>query len=62
MTIAMLMNNLVESWEMSNFPDQFVRNHVISQAMKSQESFENWAGKQFEVIGESPQDECKIKL
>ena len=30
MTIAMLMNNLVESWEMSNFPHERVAGHLMS--------------------------------
>lgn len=47
MTIAMLMNNLVESWEMTNFPHDFVRTHkVITAELKAMEgllekSFEN---------------------
>ena len=35
MTIAMLMNNLVESWEMRNFPDSYVQNQIIGEAFKS---------------------------
>lgn len=38
MTIAMLMNNLVDSWEMSNFPDDYTRTqHVITPALKALE-------------------------
>ena len=43
MTIAMLMNNLVESWEMTNFPGDSVRTHnVITQDLKAQEGIEKF--------------------
>lgn len=54
MTIAMLMNNLVESWEMTNFPGDYVRTqHVITSDLKAQESLEKF----FEVIDEAPSSE-----
>ena len=50
MTIAMLMNNLVESWEMTNFPGDYVRtNNVITQDLKAQEGIEKF----FENIEDS---------
>ena len=43
MTIAMLMNNLVESWEMTNFPGDYMRmNNVITQDLKAQEGIEKF--------------------
>lgn len=41
MTIAMLMNNLVESWEMTNFPGDYARTqYVITSDLNAKESLE----------------------
>ena len=60
MTIAMLMNNLVESWEMKNFPGDYVRTQpILSPEIKQQEEVIE------KFFTEKEQDEaapCKINM
>ena len=60
MTIAMLMNNLVESWEMKNFPGDYIRTQpILSPEIKQQEEVIE------KFFTEKEQDEaapCKINM